>query len=148
MKKVYQTSFYDPVEGTRGNCTQAVVASILNLPLKEVPPLYPDKNQMQNLLDFMDKFGYVNEGAWYANRIKVGETEEEALLNVIKANPQYGIDGYHIVFGMSPRGVHHVVIYDKNGLAHDPHPSQSGVKIHGMYWFLKEKRNYGLDPFS
>ncbi len=148
MKKVYQTKFFDPVEGTRGNCTQAVVASILELPIDKVPPLFPDDDQTLNLLKFMEEYGYTNEGSWYSDRVKVGQTEEEALLEAIRDNPEYGIDGYHIVFGISKRGVNHVVIYNKDGMQHDPHPSKDGVRIRGMYWFKKIEKDYGANPFS
>jgi len=146
MKKVYQTSFHDPVEGTRGNCMRACIASLLEKTIKEVPPLPPTPNQFSDALDYLDKYGWEYDCNYMFYHIAAKDREKELLLKLQK---EEGIDGYFLVYGMSPRGVKHIVLYNKQGLAHDPHPSQSGVQVEGTLLFKKKpSESYGFNPFS
>lgn len=127
MIKVYQTEFFNPEEGTRGNCLRAAVASLLHKKLLEVPPFYPDENQQKEFIDYIESIGYIFDGCVYVKNIYELErhTADKLLLQQLKDHR--GIDGYFLVCGMSPRGVRHAVIYNHQGLAHDPHPSRDGV---------------------
>jgi len=107
MTPLDQTQFAG--EGAGGDCVRASVASILDLPLSEVPhflEIAPEP-QLWGLAfeDWMEARGlYV----W----LKHGHVEFE---------------GYYLVSGPSPRGVSHMVVYRDGKLAHDPHPSREGI---------------------
>jgi len=54
---------------------------------------------------------------------------------------EYCPEGYYLATGLSSRGVMHMVVMKNGILAHDPHPSQEGLKkTKRVYLFLP------LDP--
>lgn len=106
MKPVDQTNFYDPEKGTRGNCQQAAVASLLGLPLEEVP------NFMEQPSGFWQSF-------W--------EFIASRGLEAIELSGLRHFDCYHLAYGQSSRGVSHAVVYANGKLVHDPHPSREGI---------------------
>jgi hypothetical protein len=121
MKPVDQTQFAG--EGVGGNCVQASVASILELPLSDVPhflAIADAPNQWElAMMDWMEErgVGYIRrEGEWI-------------------------FDGYYLASGPSPRGVSHMVVYHDGKLAHDPHPSRAGIIEVARTWVLAP-----LDP--
>ena len=105
-------------EGTiHGNCFPASIASILEVPIEEIPPLQNmGKDWFPALFEYLTKKGYSFHGSLYTN---------EKILGYDK-----GIDGYYVVNGPSPRGFSrgHSVVYYKGKLAHDPYPGGSGLK--------------------
>lgn len=112
MTPVMQTRFYDPTlppDQQRGNCLQAVVASLLDLPLDAVPHFVQidvdgGPNWWNHLVDWLWRRGH----ALYGDPLP-GEL--------------------HMASGPSPRaaGIHHVVIYRDDDLMHDPHPDGTGL---------------------
>jgi hypothetical protein len=106
MTPVDQTRFY--VEGeSAGNCMQAVLASILDLPLEAIPDFTEDVDQFwDSVNNFLAGMG-----------LRISPVEE----------PLIPRDVYYLVAGMSSRGVMHQVIYRNGELAHDPHPSREGL---------------------
>lgn len=108
MTPVDQTAFYSEEEGTRGNCCQAAVASILNLPLSEVP------NFIDAGAGFWTAFYAFFEGRGLRARNYGGMSK--APLNE-----------YFLASGPAERGVHHMVVMYNGELAHDPHPSRAGL---------------------
>lgn len=127
MIPVDQTMFYDPTqppEKQRGNCLQAVVASLLDLPLDEVPHFVQDD---------------VNSGGkvhWWHSMVEFVRTHGWGLHSaMLDTHP-----GEHLmVAGPSPRGkgIHHVVIYKDGEMVHDPHPDRTGLVsidlAHGLH---------------
>lgn len=121
MIPVDQTKFVaspdaDPSE--MGNCMQAAVASLLELPLDEVPHFAAatggEDAWWVSLLDFLDSRGF-----WLARMI---EPKADAL---------------GLCAGKSPRGDwEHLVVYRGDALAHDPHPSRDGVTEATEFWYL------------
>lgn len=115
MIPVTQTLLHDP-ENTRvmGNCLQAAVASVLELPLEAVPHFsqflwWPQAMQL-----------------WCAGRDLVMRGERT---NVIP-------DRLCIVGGRSARGVAHTVVGEHGRIVWDPHPSRDGlVTITDVTWF-------------
>lgn len=105
MKPVDQTQFYE--EGkSRGNCQQAATASLLGIELHEVP------NFIEQPEGFWKSFF-----AFLASRNLVQ----------IELDGDHHLDCYHLAYGPSARGVSHAVVYRYGKLAHDPHPSRSGL---------------------
>lgn len=116
MKPVFQDKFYDPRVPTKGNCTQAAIASILEKELDEVPNFVEEEYFWTSIKDYL-----------YARGFKLTEHHKDHVP-----------DGYYLVSGLSPRDVLHMVIYLDGELAHDPHPSGAGI--------LGPDRIFSLDP--
>ena len=108
MKQVNQTI----CNFDQGNCMQACVASIFELPLDKVPNFMfkgPD-SYYKKLDDWCEKSGLICLDV----NIK--------HLSVIK-------DCYVIVYGESPRdrNYNHAVIYYNGKMIHDPNPDKKGI---------------------
>jgi hypothetical protein len=101
-----------------GNCFQAALASILELPLDDVP-------------DFCNIYP-IDTDEWYFRYIEWLQTKG---LSVVTIGTDQGelekVDCYKgcllLVFGKNDQGVEHCVIY-KNGIpVHNPNPHCSGI---------------------
>jgi D-glycero-D-manno-heptose 1,7-bisphosphate phosphatase len=105
MQPIDQTVFGVP----NGNCFSACVASILHIPLGEVPPFCTYGDWWERFNEWLKPQGY------YATIIRY--SEDHAPL------------GFHILSGKSPRGdFQHSVVAMGNDIVHDPHPSRSGIE--------------------
>lgn len=114
MTPVHQNIFG---EG-KGNCWAACIASILNLPIEEVPNFCGEPERNENWLTDTDK--------WL----------QERGLRIVRFEGASGIwmqEGTHVIAnGKSPRGdfFHVIVMTVRDGqfyMAHDPHPSGAGL---------------------
>jgi hypothetical protein len=111
MKPVHQTIFTPP----QGNCLQAAVASVLELPLDAVPN-YMDgpQNHWDVLYAFLARY------------------DLQPL--AIPYNDKFSPLGYYIIQGWSPRGDYHHAVVARNGvIAHDPHPDHTGLRGEPFY---------------
>jgi hypothetical protein len=121
MIAVLQDRFYDPdapAERSRGNCLQAALASVLDLPLGEVPHFVQDEH---------DHPGDPEWDHW----TRMCEWLRKRGLHPISTDPTGLLPGeYAMTSGLSPRGngIHHIVIYRDGRLAHDPHPDGTGLR--------------------
>lgn len=104
MHKVAQTFFVGDGSGRLGNCMQAAVASLLELPLGSVPHFAEAEEEWWiAMLDWADTLGY----SVSRNRNKKGWT---------------------MMTGASPRGeFNHAVVAHNGELVWDPHPSGEGL---------------------
>lgn len=108
MIPVDQTTFGAP----GGNCLSACVASILDLPIEEVPYFMSDRFNPQGV-DWVRKLN-----SWLRPR---GYRCHVFVRDIM-------IPEYHIAHGVSPRGVGtHAVVARGNRMVHDPHPSRQGI---------------------
>lgn len=116
MKPIDQTKLHNPENGINGNCMAASFASILELPLSEVPKFEDmgKKKWFRNLKDWLEKIGFT-----------LLEWKEETWL-----------PGYYLASGKSERGFDHTVVYKDGKLMHDPHPSRTGIKKVNEIWAL------------
>lgn len=106
MKPVTQNIFINDPQGRLGNCLQACIASICEVELEQVPHFVEDyEDWFAEMCNWLHEKGYSFEDAPDINKT----------------------DEYVLVFGPSPRGRAHAVIYKHGVLAHDPHPSRDGV---------------------
>lgn len=117
MKPVYQTNLTVP----GGNCFQASVASIFNLPLDMVPDfcnLYDDEHWWAEFEKFCLGFGLfpININA------NVG----------IPKNPVI----FHLALGKNKRGHYHAVVYANGELVHDPVSGGDGLSEVESYVFF------------
>lgn len=111
MIPIHQTKFGN----LQGNCFAACIASILEIPIEDVPNFcvdYPE-DWFFRASDFVrDRYGYVF--VMFLHNNSIGDTVSRM--------------GYSIVGGKSPRGdFGHSVVYYSDRLAHDPHPSGDGI---------------------
>lgn len=105
MRPVTQTIFHDDPAGRPGNCLQAAVASLLELPLQDVPhfvALGPD---------------------WLDCMVRFCQARGFALHTI----PSDQYCAYGMAWGLSERGVRHAVCWVDGRMAHDPHPSRAGL---------------------
>jgi hypothetical protein len=73
---------------------------------------------------FEDMFG---RSEWY-ERIDQWLAKAHGLERVrIHGHPVEDLPEFYLASGLSPRGVHHAVIYSKGALVHDPHFSDAGI---------------------
>jgi hypothetical protein len=134
MIPVDQDRFVDPTNGkNRGNCLQAVVASLLELPLDEVP----------NFVQIEEDGGREwseHLRTWLLDR---GWRQKYWLHGAFPgAWPGLPFEKFCAVSGPSPRGlgadgkpVHHIVISKGGVMVHDPHPDRTGItESHGGWW--------------
>lgn len=117
MKPVDQTRV-----GSEGDCYAACIASLLELPLADVPNFCADSS---NWLEHADKW--------------LREEHEYTLLGFRPRGEGafYCIPAmYHIMAGKSPRGVDHAVVAFQGKMVHDPHPTRAGLMAVDEYEYL------------
>lgn len=109
MIPVYQTIFGAP----DGNCFQACIASVLELPLDDVPHFCKGDNPhwMRDTLDFLRPVG----------------------LSLLTVHLPEGLDAedlpdaWCVLSGPGPRGHRHSVVGRGGMMVHDPHPDGTGL---------------------
>ena len=117
MIPVTQDQLYDPSRPDhRGNCWQTVLASVLELPLNEVPHFVQDEVDHDMAVEW-----HWWDRSWQWLR------ERGLMFTVAEVDNTPG--EYLLVSGKSPRGegIYHVVIYKDGEMVHDPHPDRSGL---------------------
>jgi len=118
MKPVYQ-SCIDP---GRGDCQRAVIASLFDLELEQVPNfrLYPDRTWFNVYYYFLRGLGFEYKGTCFKNRFKYERDFQ-------------GIDGYFVACVPSKtfsEGITHAVVINEKGMvAHDPNPNKRWLGI-------------------
>jgi hypothetical protein len=125
MKPVKQDKFGPRV----GNCFEACIASILEIPLHEVPDFGGDDVFEANLARFLAK----------RNLIYVLVNGPDAMESEMLAHMFAQGDVYHVLEGISPRGGPHACVGLNGRLAFDPHGSgMEGLwKTDGWGFLLK-----------
>lgn len=119
----------------RGNCFAACIASLLELPIEEVP-------NVEVFFQFEDSF-YWSEVMSEFLRLKGYELMNDNMVK--RFHPEFGysfegtdengkisdyykyVDVYYLVSGKSAMGVSHICIYQNGKLIHDPHPTKEGL---------------------
>lgn len=97
--------------GRLGNCLQAAVASLLNLPLASVPHFIEHDEWLERLVAFGAAWGY----------------------RVRHRSPDCGVPS-GIGIGPSPRGVSHSLVWVGGEVVWDPHPSRDGLVQLSYLW--------------
>lgn len=115
-----QTTFYNPEDKGGGNCAEACLASLLNIPLASVQKFYDktDPDPVYRYWRNMENFCF-SKGFW-----------------LIRKDCEYVFEGMYMVSGPSARGCKHMVVYQDGRLLHDPHPSRKGIDKVEQTWLL------------
>jgi hypothetical protein len=124
----------------RGNCLAAAIASLLELPITEVPnfeTLYGINNTYyyEVLCKWLRHLGYE---ITTDDRFKCFHGDENR--NEFKEQLK---DMYYLVSGKSTRGIQHICIYQNGKLVHDPHPTNEGLFTEDFFEFIEF---VGCDP--
>lgn len=123
MKPVHQTIFGDGSGGgERGNCFAACIASILGLPLDDVPNFCNHENWREEANQWLKQFGL-----FYVD-FAIPEDQRAELI--------WEHAGYHVIIGPAQRGLRHSVVGYKGQGVHDPHPSGAMLLEAQEYGFL------------
>jgi hypothetical protein len=108
-----------PVEqdrtGANGRCWPACIASILEIPLSEIPEFSTDPDQwLSDVQEWLAGLGlYYVQVKPDDPAMKAAFAQDEPL--------------YHAIEGLSPRGGQHAVVGDRGRMVHDPHPKNDGT---------------------
>lgn len=114
-------------DGRPGDCWKTCIASLLDVPLDEVP-------------HFLELEG--EDGWWVGTQMFIKkhlgqDTELRWWLSLEEVPKDIKVPGYLIAAGDSPRGdFQHAVIASVAGdTVHDPHPSRAGLKGIPNEWY-------------
>lgn len=121
MIPVAQKNLHRPNEGVWGDCHAACIASLLEVPLEDVPNFGhggPDGDEFnRRVRKYLGSHGLAMGSAAFDGTL-------EAVLRMMKLiNP----DVYYILGGRSKTGVDHSVIAFEDEIVHDPSINQSGI---------------------
>lgn len=112
MKPVFQTIF----DAVKGNCLQASLASVLEVPLDVVPDL-------------------AERDDWY--EVLNGWLRENYGVEVVCVPVNGWIPpGIHLTGGDGGRGVEHIVVGQDGAMIHDPFPGSEGLKEEKQHWLF------------
>lgn len=126
MKPVDQEFVHLPEIGQMGDCQRAVIASLLEIPIADVPHFLQDaKGDPSDYWDSLQSF-LASRGFAY---LCVPARSGAAFFGD-------GVDVYHEIAGPSPRGngVFHAVVGRNGVIVHDPHPSKAGLAGDPSEW--------------
>jgi hypothetical protein len=114
----------------RGNCYAACIASMLEVPITEVPNVevfYHLDNGYHSevMLTFLNSKGWdlCSDDRFAVFHKDLDEWTSDDMKNAADLSDQL-----YLVSGDSPRGVSHICIYKNGLLIHDPHPTKEGLR--------------------
>lgn len=132
MTPLKQRFRHDPAGGVFGDCHRAAIASVLDLPLDEVPHFAADNPDgasfERRAKDWLRSRGLVPINVAYS-----GDDMPLMFRSVKSMNP--GV--YYLLGGRSRTGVNHTVVCLDDAIVHDPSPTEAGVVgpcDDGFYW--------------
>ena len=130
MTPTKQTVLHDPANGMHGDCLSAVVASLLHLPIEDVPLFITPETWVKDMNAWLRPFGLA-----YC-MVEDFECHIDA----------YGIEGlWHEVSGNTTRSkdVTHACVAKDGEFVFDPHPDDTGltkITCHGFFIALEPWR--------
>lgn len=146
MKAVDQRSLWS-ADGTPGDCMNACIASLLELPYEAVP--FFNKIQKETGHWFPSFYNCLEENGFewhgtYSLRFQNLPGHEFEDWEELKRRCS-GVEGIYMAGGPSPRGPEvrggHAVLVDGVGkLMHDPHPSRAGLLTIENIYLIEPKK--------
>lgn len=120
MIPIKQKNIYNHEKGIIGDCLRACICSLLEIDDTDVYNFAEDEDYPMELIKFLKDRGY---------RMRYSKIEPKDIVK------------YYMVWGISPRGLNHSVIYSDGKLVHDPHPYGGGV-VPDMYAWLEKRKMF------
>lgn len=120
MKPVLQTTFGI---GT-GNCFSACIASLLEVPIEEVPFFMGEDDPMQACDAWLARFGFYLLRRWMPQPLPTKELFEA----IDELDGQGWPRGFYILAGLNAGGPHTVVAQDTK-IVHDPNPAHGELVV-------------------
>ena len=136
MKLQKQRNLHDPENGIHGDCDRACLASMLGLPIGDVPHFFDGVNTSEECVAaYKTRKKWLNDrGVTYIQVKIVGDEDyEKVIRSTSYENP--GIP--FLLVGESRNGTTHVVICLDGEIIHDPALDNSGIigpcPVEGVY---------------
>jgi hypothetical protein len=109
-----QTTFYSEEDKSRGNCLNAVLASLLHIPIEHIPEFPYDKTYVQVMNEWLKQFGLAF--------ILIGTFDEHCESEHIEGC-------HHMLAGKTKRfrDISHGVVGIDGHMVFDVHPSRDGL---------------------
>lgn len=132
MTPVKQQFLHNPPE-TYGDCHRAALASLLDLPINDVPHFMHGLSQGEGEVfkarevEFLDSRGL----------LMITVPVECALEQVFEVAGVWGCGSLFLLGGSAGRDCGHTVVAGPDGIVHDPHPRSIGIigpMDDGFYW--------------
>lgn len=131
----------------RGNCYAACIASIMELPISEVPNVevffHIDNGYWAEVMHtFLESKGWelCTDDVYKRFHKDIFGYDFNGTDENGKIKYYYEcVDKYYLVSGKSVRGVHHTCIYRNGKLVHDPHPTKEGLLTLETFQTLEKK---------
>ncbi len=117
----------------RGNCYAACIASILEVPITEVPNMEVFYHLDNGYGEEVMRTFLISKG-WELRSDDRFECFHHEFLYEMYGEDKYHYlreklaDKYYLVSGKSSRGIQHICIYKNGKLVHDPHPTREGLE--------------------
>ena len=116
MNPVVQTKLHIPGR-QNGNCLAAAFASLLEIPIEDIPC-----------------FEDMSDEKWY---LELLNWTEGLGFQLCRWDKEMYFHGYYLVCGKSPRGnFNHIVVFQDGQMVHDPHPDGTGLELIKMTYVL------------
>lgn len=118
-----QLILHDPEKGINGDCQRAVIASLMDLPIAEVPHF----NESGDATEFWELLqGFCNSRGYHYIEMKAASFFAWGS----------DLDIYHEISGPSPRfpGAFHAVVGKNGQIFFDPHPDGTGLAGDPSEW--------------
>jgi len=126
MKPVMQTMFGGPGSKDEGNCFPACLASLLEIPLEDVPHFHKK---------YDDDDAHIHIVKWLLSHGRIYVAFDAEMFDK-HCGPIMDTGSYYIAGGDGGRGFNHCAIYQRRKLIHDPHPKGKGLLSFNTYEFL------------
>ncbi len=108
-----------------GNCLSACVASILEMPIEEVP-LFVDRHD-PSVITQADGIFWAPHDYFWTKRLDAWLAKHGLQAKYFDpCDPEVAPD-FHILYGYSVLGNEHAVVGHAGRVVHDPHPSRTGL---------------------
>jgi hypothetical protein len=126
MTPIKTTVAHDPANGTYGDCFRAVMASLLDLPITDVPHFFETGNRdIQASWTAVDTFLALRGLAWSETHFN-GKAVPTVRWMLESIKFMYR-DTYIVLCGLSRRGNNHAVIVLNGEVVADPSADNTGI---------------------
>lgn len=127
-----QEIMHNPEAGQYGDCQRAAIATVLQIPIDQVPHFGEGGPDSGAFFERVRQFLQTKQLGLFS--IPFQNCPLEDILRMMDTNNPCVI---YMLSGMSPRGVNHVVVCKGGEIIHDPHPSNDrlvGPCDDGHWW--------------